>query len=317
MDFQSILRESAHRRKKRTNESKTEKEEPARKKMKLQHETETSVDLKFLTWNVWFEESVALVERIEAIGNYIVSLEVDVACLQEVTINILKLLWSSDWYQMGKWNCSLPKGKITKSYFNIIISRYPISDVKTRNLKSIMGRDLVTCVVSLTSQQKLCVACTHLESPVGVFAGGKEDKFSPERKQQIKQCFDWLNEEENPILFGGDMNWCDPTSRKENDGLLVLGLGWKDLWLQNKNDVGYTYDGVRNQMLTNKIRSRCDRIFWRETDSLIPLSISLIGTEPTATKYQKKTKHQIRELPVLPSDHFGVISSWRMKSFGK
>eukprot|EP00494_Astrolonche_serrata_P024244 UN24502 len=157
-------------------------------------------------------------ERINAIGNAIVCSEADVVALQEVTMNILKLLWCSAWWQQGKWNCSLPTSKpVEAAYFTIIISKHKFVGKPSMITfpSSVMGRNLTTVDIKFENRI-ITVATVHLESPVGPWAGGRKDLFSPERKKQIQTAFRELEGREN-VIFGGDMNWNDPTKHKTND----------------------------------------------------------------------------------------------------
>lgn len=51
-----------------------------------------------------------------------------------------------------------------------------------------------------------------------------------------------------------DMNWM------QQQGSPSLPSGWVDVWPELKHGApGYTYDGVRNGMLRNSLKSRMDR----------------------------------------------------------
>lgn len=89
---------------------------------------------------------------------------------------------------------------------------------------------------------------------------------------------------------------------------------WEDL---NPKDDGYTYDGRRNPMLgpTNKLRSRLDRVMVRLADWK-PASIVMVGTKPILESnrkeavFRKETRKGFTELPLLPSDHFGLYAKF-------
>ena len=90
-----------------------------------------------------------------------------------------------------------------------------------------------------------------------------------------------------------------------------------DIWDQLKpRDPGLTYDGKRNPMLGpyNRLKSRLDRVYCK-TCRYKPNSIKLVGTQPlpgvTFTKSYKKGPTQ---LPVLPSDHFGLLATLKYAS---
>ena len=77
-------------------------------------------------------------------------------------------------------------------------------------------------------------------------------------------------------------------------------------------DAGYTYDGRKNFMLGphNNLQGRLDRVFYKAR-SLQLTSMKMVGTWaiPGVT-YMKQMKKGAKELPVLPSDHYGLLASW-------
>lgn len=89
--------------------------------------------------------------------------------------------------------------------------------------------------------------------------------------------------------------------------------GWHDAWEQT-HDVtlqpGYTYDGVRNAMLTNNLRGRLDRV-WYKCAHFTITETRLVGTEaiPGCT-YAKSVGGRVENVPVTPSDHFGLLCTF-------
>eukprot|EP01083_Nonionella_stella_P146239 459695_1 len=241
----------------------------------IQGTRSSSEELLFLTWNVWFKEEVALRERIAAIGECVKRHRPHVVAFQEVTVNILHLMWSSDWFK--EYKCSVPTTRILPTYFVMILSRLPLRGSPNVNkfACSQMQRELVQCQIDLKGI-KVTVATTHLESPVNKFMGGKDDLFTGERKTQIKESFKILDKQPL-VVFGGDMNWNDNPKRKRNDGPVPLPSGWTDCWLtKHPNSAGFTYDGRANQMLANYLQSRLDRVFVKGIEVE---SVKMIGTE--------------------------------------
>lgn len=91
-----------------------------------------------------------------------------------------------------------------------------------------------------------------------------------------------------------------------------------DVWEQlHPGDNGYTYDGPRNPMLgpSNKLRSRLDRVMVRLADWKVA-SIEMVGTKPIlesnqkAAVFRKETRKGFVEVPLLPSDHFGLYAKF-------
>lgn len=71
---------------------------------------------------------------------------------------------------------------------------------------------------------------------------------------------------------------------------------------------GFTYDGPANAMLGpyNRLQSRVDRALVRLLDWR-PSAAELVGTRPLpGVTYYRTYRQGVRQLPVLPSDHFGL-----------
>lgn len=104
------------------------------------------------------------------------------------------------------------------------------------------------------------------------------------------------------------MNWID---NKEYP--LVVHKDWNDVWksLHTTKNPGYTYDQKINDMLPGKrYRTRLDRIFVNQPIDKSNNQISMIGNEQigslTYFVQNRRTGNQ-EELPVFPSDHFGLL----------
>jgi tyrosyl-DNA phosphodiesterase 2 len=113
------------------------------------------------------------------------------------------------------------------------------------------------------------------------------------------------------VIFGGDMNWDE-----KGDGPFPLPESWVDPWDKLKpGEDGWTYDTKANPTLTGnrKLQKRMDRFVCKLPDFEID-HIEMIGMEaiPGITYLkEKKVGKNVRELelPVLPSDHFGLVLS--------
>ena len=106
-----------------------------------------------------------------------------------------------------------------------------------------------------------------------------------------------------------------------NDGLKCCVLTFchcmtcrVDAWTeQNPKDPGLTYDGKRNPMLGpyNRLRSRLDRVFCKMSKYKLA-SVVMVGTQAIAgVTYTRSYKKGPTILPVLPSDHFGLLASFK------
>lgn len=172
---------------------------------------------------------------------------------------------------------------------------------------SAMGRELCVAEVQAEDNRQLVVATSHLESPCP--GPPKWDQmFSKERVEQAKAAVNLLKKNHN-VIFCGDMNWDDKL-----DGQFPIPDEWIDAWNKLKpGDNGWTYDTKSNQMLTGNrtLQKRLDRVLCHLHDFEVS-AIEMIGTEAIpGLSYQKekKVKKEIKllDLPVLPSDHYGLI----------
>lgn len=112
-----------------------------------------------------------------------------------------------------------------------------------------------------------------------------------------------------PEPYSGDMNWDD-----KGDGPFPLQDGWTDAWVELKpGEDGWTYDTKANGMLSGnrKLQKRLDRFVCKLADFKMD-SIEMIGKEaiPGVSYFKEKKirkENQRIELPVFPSDHFGLV----------
>lgn len=176
-----------------------------------------------------------------------------------------------------------------------------------------MGRELCKAEITLPDGKTLVLATTHLESPCPAPPTWNQ-MYSKERVAQAQQSINLLETSSN-IIFAGDMNWDDKT-----DGRFPLTTSWTDTWTQLRPDEeGYTYDTKLNPMLTGNrsLRKRLDRVLVKCTD-FEATGIEMIGMDAIpGVKYfkDKKVRKEMKrlELPVLPSDHFGLLLTIRRK----
>ncbi|WVZ58831.1 hypothetical protein U9M48_009058 [Paspalum notatum var. saurae] len=279
---------------------------PASRKANLEIHLDKKT-FKIMTYNVWFREDMEVSRRMDALGDLIKDHTPDFICFQEVTPYIYKLLQKSYWWKQYK--CLLPHEMATqRPYYCMQLSKVPVKQSKCIPFdNSIMGREL--CITSISSGEmpKLKLATTHLESPCP--APPKWDQmYSKERIAQAKRSLEILGCSRNAILCG-DMNWDD-----KRDGPFPLQDGWTDAWVELKpGEDGWTYDTKANGMLSGnrKLQKRMDRFVCKLADFKIE-SIEMVGKEAIpGLSYvkEKKVRGEIQkiELPVFPSDHFGLV----------
>ena len=266
-------------------------------------------DLRLLTYNVWFGD-VAQAERLEALGKVIETCDAHVVCLQEVTPQALFVLRAQPWwdaYVVG------PKPPLQEYFSMMLFKRVVRSEVLKRDQyafrNSQMGRylDVVSHMRCPSSRATFALGTSHLESYISA-----SRTSARERAVQMSECFSWLNQHENAI-FMGDTNWDD------KDGAVPLPDGWRDAWLEARpGDPGFTYDARKNAMLRGYLQKRLDRAFVKLKHFDVK-RVEMVGTDPIPGVTYHKTvsnrgKAQILELPVVPSDHFGLLLTLRGKS---
>ena len=177
------------------------------------------------------------------------------------------------------------------------------------------GRELCTADVSIGGVT-MVLATSHLvTAPSSLFIPrGKSMTYrfwnSDERVSQARKCLRILRRLPN-VIFCGDMNWDEKV-----DGSFPLWMhgGWVDAWdeLRPYED-GWTYDTRGNPMLlaNKKLQKRLDRFVCRLADFEMD-AIEMIGKEavPGVSYVKDKTVAGVAckvILPVLPSDHYGLI----------
>jgi tyrosyl-DNA phosphodiesterase 2 len=95
---------------------------------------------------------------------------------------------------------------------------------------------------------------------------------------------------------------------------MTLSSKWRDAWVTSSDDPGYTYDAKRNAMLQGNLRQRLDRILIKTTTTAneeAKLKTFMVGTKPIDDLiYEKISRGKMIQLPVLPSDHFGLVTEF-------
>ncbi|KAM0875157.1 hypothetical protein ACQ4PT_014397 [Festuca glaucescens] len=262
--------------------------------------------IKVMTYNVWFREDLELSRRMKALGDLIHLHNPDLICFQEITPNIYQILQKSGWWQ--EYKCSL-SDKIDiymeRRYFCMQMSKLDVNSFDSIPFgNSVMERELCKADTNVGGVTKLVLATSHLESPCG-----RDQMYSKERAAQANESVRILDSFRN-VIFCGDMNWV------AGDGQFPLPGGWVDAWDELKpGEDGWTYDTEANSMISGapRLQARVDRFVCKLPDFKIH-AIEMIGKEAIpglSYSIEKKLRKGIRklELPVLPSDHFGLVLS--------
>ncbi|KAL8143836.1 hypothetical protein V2J09_016868 [Rumex salicifolius] len=289
--------------------------------------------IKILSYNVWFREDLNLEERMEAIGNLIHLHSPHIICLQvyafpqsfnpavsylvvvvmvyslqqEVTPNIFNIFQSSSWWKIYQSSVSREKA-YSSAYFCMLLTKLPVKSFNHKPFSnSVMGRELSIAELQLDPNNSLVVATSHLESPCP--GPPKWDQmYSKERVAQANESINLLKKHQN-VVFGGDMNWDDKL-----DGPFPFPVGWTDAWAHLRPaEIGFTYDTKSNKMLSGNrtLQKRLDRFICSLQDFKVS-GIEMVGMEEIpGLSYckDKKGRNGIQKLtlPVLPSDHFGLL----------
>ncbi|KAL1537315.1 glucan endo-1,3-beta-D-glucosidase [Salvia divinorum] len=271
------------------------------------HLSSESKTWKLLSYNVWFREDLEMHKRMRAIGSLVELHSPDVMCFQEVTPNLYEIFQKSGWWK--GYRCSIPdENSFPGPYFCMQLSKLPVKSYSTKPFhNSVMGRELCLAEVEVLPGTTMVVATSHLESPCPSPPTWNQ-MFSKERVVQANEAVRSLGKHEN-VIFCGDMNWDDKL-----DGAFPLAGGWVDAWTEMRpGEDGWTYDTKSNKMLAGNrsLQKRLDR-FVCKLEGLKIRSIEMIGRDAIAgASYvkEKKVKGQVKELslPVLPSDHYGLL----------
>ncbi|KAH9749557.1 RanBP2-type domain-containing protein [Citrus sinensis] len=266
-----------------------------------------SGSLKILSYNVWFREDLEMHPRMKTIGDLIQLHSPDIICFQEITPNIYDILCKSSWWK--GYRCSVPNEMAdSRGYFCMQLSKLQAKSFTCEPFRnSIMGRELCVAEVEVQGKKPLVVATSHLESPC---PGPPtwDQMFSKERVEQAKEAINLLKKNPN-VIFCGDMNWDDKL-----DGKFPLPDGWVDAWTELRpGENGWTYDTKSNKMLSGNrtLQKRLDRFICSLRDFKI-IRIDMIGVEAIPGLLyvkEKKVRKEMQklELPVLPSDHYGLL----------
>src|SRR3990167_2040968 len=103
-------------------------------------------------------------------------------------------------------------------------------------------------------------------------------------------------------ILCGDFNFCSTWDENEN-----IPNDFIDVWPMLREDAGWTEDTdiniMRFLMKNKKKQVRFDRVILYENSQYQPVSIDLVGTTPLEN-----------EDNIWPSDHFGLISKFTLKS---
>ncbi|KAF9624432.1 hypothetical protein IFM89_011440 [Coptis chinensis] len=271
----------------------------------------TNTTLKILSYNVCSREDVEIRKRMEAIGELIQLHSPHFLCFQEITPNIYKIFQQSSWW--GDYCSSMSEEEASKrQYFCILLSKFrPVKVITAPLRNSLVSRELSVTETKVGSNKSLVVATSHLKSRRADpnDPNSQNKLFSRVRLLQAKEALTILQKYSNAydVIFCGDMNW-----NEVEDGEFPLPDGWVDAWTELKGEEeGNTFDTESNEMLKDHpyiIRMRLDRILCNLKGFRL-VNIKIIGKDCIPGVFYSRNKKI--NLPVLPSDHYGLLLTIR------
>mmetsp|Transcript_1 Transcript_1/g.2 ORF Transcript_1/g.2 Transcript_1/m.2 type:complete len:419 (+) Transcript_1:108-1364(+) len=284
--------------------------------------------LHVLSYNIWFEFQHTYEDRMKVVAAIAdksdAGVRPAVVGLQEVTgpqMSLLKGRLEAVGYTVAE------QADKAAGYWCAIATRAPLHVIKPAKWlpfpSSQMCRGLLITHVGWPGCGRVVVATSHLESFIGLQF---KAVVNAERESQLAMAGRVLAEEARAsgavaAILMGDMNWDDSSNKKASP---LLGGGWVDVWEEvgQPADAQFTYDGRANKMLAHSFRNRFDRCFlWQQSEGdcaskVRPEAIALEGKGQLPGKFiDKPTKSGVtRHLPLLPSDHFGLLASFQAPS---
>ena len=163
--------------------------------------------------------------------------------------------------------------------------------------RSAMGRRLIYADVKLNENELLRIGTVHLESL----------DSEQERENQLNIIQNVFYTSPATYILMGDFNF--NAHGRENLRHFRTLSKWIDVWafLQGPNNPGFTFDIETNTMTRANSdaveRARIDRIIL-QSQMILPQNIEILGTKSIGKEGQ---------LPIFPSDHYGLTAVFRMK----
>jgi endonuclease/exonuclease/phosphatase family metal-dependent hydrolase len=200
--------------------------------------------MKLFSLNVWFSDYLRH-ERTQILTKYLLENDYDIIFLQEVIPCVLAYIYQTLQEKYPHIHTDLEDD----FYGTCIISKYELKNREILKFKNTrMRRGLLKADVN-----DITFVTTHLESEFGKLQNTKVDQFN--------DSIELLSINDKVFLIG------DTNLTPKND----LQLNVRDfedayLKLDNTKENKYTYDGVENPFLNNKIRSRIDRTYTKNIE---------------------------------------------------
>lgn len=205
-----------------------------------------SIVMKVLSLNLWFSDYLRK-ERTIIFTNYILENKPDVICLQEVIAPVLAYIYKALENVYPHIHTSVEES----GYGLAILSKMPICERRNLSFKETrMNRGIIFGKVD-----NIIIATTHLESEFR--------KENPCKVTQFNSMIELLSVFPKVIIVGD-------TNLTKNDDNKIIVKDFLDVYLNfdNSKDKLYTYNGIENPIIKNKIKSRIDRMYIKGDISL-------------------------------------------------
>lgn len=249
------------------------------------------------SYNVWFYNDYNEL-RYAAILGILERCGADVIALQEVNGIFLDKVLAREWVRSGYFVSDI-RGDTFRNYGVLILSRIPVVRATLFPLPTDKERSLLVAETRVLGEAFL-FGSVHLES---------KKEAAGLRAVQMKTVFPAMTARDNAVLMG-DFNFCG-TWKDENDR---IDPSFIDVWpYLYPDDPGYSEDTEINVMRLkakgkNK-KVRFDRLLLRNRSAKwrwTPERMEILGKEPVSPE----TPH------IFPSDHFGLVASFRVTAVG-
>jgi exonuclease III len=245
--------------------------------------------LRLITWNIWSSEDY-LQERVLHMITIIKKLHPDLICLQEVTVDSLKIIKDALDTQYHSFQIFVDEGASSGLLLMCRQNTTTIIDQPYYYDFSDTGRRVVGCEIEHNeSGKRMHILTTHLEpSPENDFKRAEQFEVINKVIKPLRNCF--LCGDFN-ILNSGEEVERKIEASKLRDVYIDIGCPSK---------IKYTYNHHKNKNITNKVSARPDRILYSNYHSHTVRALRLLGTDV------------IDRIGIMPSNHYGLAADFQI-----
>jgi endonuclease/exonuclease/phosphatase family metal-dependent hydrolase len=271
--------------------------------------------------------------RINNIINIIKKNNPDIICFQEVSLipfNILKNKLSIIYkYHYEKDYYFNEINNRNREVETIIFSKYPISNYQVYGLD---GNLRYNNSIIRAEYNNFILYNTYLQAGSSKSPGQENYWFHYTRCRidQLNRIKELIDKETKPVIICGDFNFHLDGGEEWLEYNEIKNY-FKDSWKEIRKDNGFTEDTDINVMRWNlkfqEKKVRYDGILYKG-DKIIPLFSKLVGKKPIplnkimtklfiknfiSDEYYKIKYNNNNNINIFPSDHFGVITKFKIQ----